>query len=124
MPLNNPTSLTDEDWKTPTLTNNFLNVSSAYNPVGYWKDGFNVVHLRGQVRNSWNGSQGLTIFTLPVGYRPPYREAFLVGCFAPLLTTMTGRIDILTDGSVQCVNGASLGALTALLMDGITFRAS
>lgn len=40
---------------------------TAYAPLTYYKDNFGIVHMQGSVKSS-GGS--LTIFTLPVGYRP------------------------------------------------------
>lgn len=55
-----------EDWITPTLLNGWEQ-HSAYDRVGYYKDDFGVVHLRGSVRL---GEARTTLFTLPSGYRP------------------------------------------------------
>ena len=55
-----------EDWITPTLLNGWEQ-QSAYAEVGYYKDDFGVVHLRGTVRR---GEARANVFILPPGYRP------------------------------------------------------
>ena len=55
-----------EDWITPTLLNGWEQ-QSVYAEVGYYKDDFGVVHLRGTVRR---GEARENVFILPPGYRP------------------------------------------------------
>ncbi|XHX78800.1 MAG: hypothetical protein RBJ76_02385 [Stenomitos frigidus ULC029] len=105
------TSLQQEDWQTPTFQSGWVNYGNVFNPAGYFKDSLGIIHLRGLVKN---GSG--TIFTLPEGYRPAFREVHGVAADP----NVAGRVDILTDGQVQQVvpvNGSWIS------LDGITFRA-
>ena len=105
-------SAENEDWQTPELQNNWVYYGSTYNPAGYYKDSQGIVHLRGLVKD---GEIKKTIFTLPEGYRPQYRELQIV-CTAE---NATGRVDILTNGEVFVYAGAQ----TWLSLDSISFRA-
>lgn len=100
-----------EAWITPTFSGNWVNYSTDYNPAGYFKDSLGIVHLRGLVKSGTN-----TIFTLPVGYRPAYRELHAVQTNENTI----GRIDILTTGEIQMMTGSSVW----ISLDGITFRAA
>ena len=102
--------LEQEGWQTPTFVNGWSNYHISYNPAGYYKDSMGVVHLRGLVKN---GSG--TIFSLPVGYRPEYRELHGVSTNP----NVAGRIDIFTNGEVRFEHGDN----SWVSLDGITFRA-
>jgi hypothetical protein len=104
------TSLQQEDWQTPAFQNGWVNYENGFNPAGYFKDSLGIIHLRGLVRNG-NG----TIFTLPQGYRPAFRELHGVSTEP----NVAGRIDILADGQVQMVQGNNAW----ISLDGITFKA-
>lgn len=91
----------------PTLLNSWV---VDLNDVGYWKDAFGVVHLQGTVTG---GSLGTTIFTLPVGYRPPADRGFAISAL-----TAFGAITVLTNGNVV----HSAGGTDDVYLDGITFR--
>ena len=114
------TKLEQEAWQTPTFLNSWVNYENTYNPAGYFKDSLGIVHLRGLVKN---GTNNTTIFTLPVGYRPSNRELLTVQTYTTAAGTgnnTTGRVDILTDGTVQVIFGNN-GWLS---LDGLTFRAA
>lgn len=88
-----------------------LNLDTPYNPPGYYKDRFGIVHLRGMIQ----GGSGV-IFVLPKGYRPQYRE---------LHTAYThpndhARVDVLANGEVQLIKGS----FRWVSLDGIDFKAS
>jgi len=105
--------IVDETWIAPTFTNNWVNYSATFNDCGYMKDAMGFVHLRGLVKN---GTDGSSIFTLPVGYRPIRAE--LLVCASE---DHYGRLDIATTGTV-----APSAASTApgwVCLDGITFKA-
>lgn len=57
---------TQEDWITPTLLNGWT--SYAGHAVQYYKDEFNVVHIRGRAIPT--GATNSILFTLPTGYKP------------------------------------------------------
>ncbi|MBM4253016.1 MAG: hypothetical protein FJ146_13670 [Deltaproteobacteria bacterium] len=62
-------SIAIEDWNTPTFQNSWVNYGGTWEPAGYYKDKFGVVHLKGLIKN---GTLNQAAFTLPVGYRPNY----------------------------------------------------
>lgn len=110
MPLYN----TSEDpWTSPTLINSWTNFGSPYALAGYYKDGLDIVHLRGLIKG---GSVGTTIFALPIGYRPSAREAFLTFCGA---SSVTARIDVDSSGTVQFMSGAT----DYVSLSSVSFRA-
>lgn len=92
-----------------------MNYSATYNPAGYFRDKNGIVHLRGLVKS---GTMGATIFTLPEGYRPAYRE--LQPVIANATPNIIGRCDIYTNGNVNATSGNN-GWYS---LDGTTFRAS
>jgi len=104
--------INQEAWQAASLLNGWLNYGASYNPAGYFKDKNGIVHLRGLVKS---GATGVSIFNLPAGYRPQYRE---------IHATITNpnsiaRIDVLASGEVQMVMGSNAW----ISLDGITFRA-
>ncbi|MBD1836135.1 hypothetical protein H6F61_26485 [Cyanobacteria bacterium FACHB-472] len=112
MGINNDVALIPslEDWQAPALQNGWVNTTTNYSPAGFYKDPFNIVHIRGIV------SAGTTslIFTLPLNYRPPtYRYLFNT-----VANSAIARIDIYTNGQVHLVAGSNVG----LALDGILFR--
>jgi hypothetical protein len=102
----------DAVWQVPTLAGSWTNYGSGYNPAGYRKDASGFVHLRGLVTG---GSAVSTIFTLPVGYRPAYRNLFMVQSVSAV-----GRVDVATNGVVEDQISAGSGWVS---LDGITFLA-
>jgi hypothetical protein len=113
-----------EDWHSVTLANAWVQFSDEYNPAQYFKDSQGIVHLRGLIKHSQLGSVRnnefhnnlLVLFTLPEGYRPPYRQLHVV-CTN---VNEVGRIDVLSDGSVTMISG-NFGWIS---LDSISFRAS
>ena len=91
----------NEAFITPTLVNGFTNYGGNFAPAGYFKDEFGNVNLRGLVNTAGN-PDGVTIFTLPVGYRPPYQLIFTT-----LNNDATARIDVFTDGAVKVASGSA-----------------
>lgn len=112
MPLQNPGIAripTQEAWKALPMVNSWKNTGGVYNPAGYWKDSFGVVHLRGAI----NGGNQKIICTLPTGYRPAYQE-----CLGYIAGGSFGRLDIQADGVI------SQNSFTGnCILDGLTFRA-
>lgn len=72
--------------------------STDYHPVAYHKDAGGFVHLYGLVKGVVYGD---VIFTLPVGYTPPFRHTFSVIQSA---YSDVGRIDVYADGKVLVEN--------------------
>lgn len=60
----------------PPFQNLWFNNGGTFNPAGFFKDASGFVHFRGLIQPG--ASQPLpfdnVIFTLPLGYRPPYTE--------------------------------------------------
>jgi len=105
------TILQQQAWQTPTLLNSWANYGGSYNPAGYFKDSMGIVHLRGLVRSG----TASTIFTLPVGYRPDYRQLFAT----ETSPNVNGRLDVDTSGNVIMYGGSNAW----FSLDGATFRA-
>jgi hypothetical protein len=106
-------SITQQAWTAPPLLNGWVNYGSGYNDAGYFKDSFDIVHLRGLVKS---GQAQKAIFSLPNGYRPARRELH-AACTNP---DAIGRIDILTNGDIIMQDGNN-GWIS---LDGITFQAT
>ncbi|MEZ4453502.1 MAG: hypothetical protein R3B09_28840 [Nannocystaceae bacterium] len=105
--------LEQQPWQAPAFTQGWTNYDAYYNPAGYYLDKQGTVHLRGLVRSGTAGWEA-TIFVLPGGYRPSYRQLFVV-CTAE---NVVGRVDINPDGRVipVSVNNAWVS------LDSISFR--
>lgn len=107
-----PASVVIEQWNTPSFLNSWINYGSTRNPVGYFKDPFGIVHLRGVAKS---GTIGTAIFNLPAGYRPTNQEVF------PVVSNGTfGYCDVFSSGDVVASSGTNL----AFALDGMTFRAA
>lgn len=109
------------------FSNEWENRGGGYSTTAYFKDSLGIVHLKGFVKNgafSWTGSsfrQDVTIFTLPIGFRPLEQETHVVathggGNTPDALVT----VDILTNGRVVPNTGNNFW----LSLNGITFRAA
>lgn len=80
------------DWTAPSLEGTWVNFDATnWQPAQYRKVG-EVVMIRGLVKN---GTANTTIFTLPVGFRPPLRLIFPTDT-----STGYGRFDVRSDGGV------------------------
>lgn len=102
----------------PGFQNSWVNRTPGNNPAGFYlKD--ERVYLRGTVRAGTVGSEPTgTIFTLPAGFRPAFRE--FIATFADSATgsRTIARCDILTDGQVVAVSGAN----EPFALDNLSFR--
>jgi hypothetical protein len=110
-PMGQPTQTT-EAFIAPTLLNGWVNFGAPFNPAGYFKDAFGVVHLRGIVKS---GTVNTAVFTLPAGYRPANTEQYAI-----YTGSTVGVVEILATGDVI----AQVGNNTDFRFDGITFRAA
>jgi hypothetical protein len=97
-------------WQVPTLLNSWVNYGSPFETVGYMKDEFGFVHLKGIVST---GSSDTVLFTLPVGYRTS-----LFQYHPNVLASGTGTVEIQPNGNVKLVVASS----TLTSIDGITFK--
>jgi len=110
-------AITDqESWTVPTLLNSWVNYGSGYNAVGYFKDNLGIVHLRGLVKD---GTINTTVFQLPNGYRPAYKEMHTSSAKQGGVYVI-GRCDIDSSGNVTAYGSAN----EYFSFDGITFRAN
>ncbi|MGN9168142.1 MULTISPECIES: hypothetical protein [Paenibacillus] len=94
-------------WLTPTLLNGWV----VSRPVGIMKDSNGFVHIRGLVVNGLTNG-GLTLFTLPQGYRPTNIQgpvSYGYGVNGPVLV----QFDIFPDGRV-CFGGGGAKDSTSL----------
>lgn len=101
-----------EQWNAPTLTNSWVNYGGSFNPAGYWRDPFSLVHLRGTMKS---GTIGSAAFTLPAGYRPANTELHAV-------TSNSAFARIVIDGGG--VVTPDIGSNVNVSIDGVTFRAA
>lgn len=69
-PATNRVDIRPDDWATPTLQNSWVAYGGADVAPGYTKDAQGYTHLKGRVKNG-STTNGVLIFTLAVGYRPP-----------------------------------------------------
>jgi hypothetical protein len=94
-------------------------VNPNFPKVGFFRDPFGVVHLRGAVSCPGlapGASEG--IFTLPAGYRPPLAEIFsAAGEAGPTEVQVASNGLVIFQGT-----GANPGANGFLTLDGVTFR--
>jgi hypothetical protein len=120
MPVTNPAPAA-EAWSAATLQNGWVNYGSdgtgTYAPAGYFRDFHQVVTLRGGVKS---GTIGQAMFTLPTGYRPPYRIVLSAYSWSAGTGTVFSRVDIAPNGQVIPMTGGN----GFFCLDGISFRAS
>lgn len=101
-----------EAWIAPSLTNSWADYGSPFNPSGYYRDPYGVVHLRGTIKS---GVVGSSAFTLPSGYRPANTELF-----AAISNGAVGRAAVDNSGGVT----PDVGSNVYFSLDGMTFRAA
>jgi hypothetical protein len=114
--LNIPTTLAGygidiEAWKSLSLTNGWLNYGGGFNNIGYWRDPFGVVHLRGLIKS---GTIAQAACTLPVGYRPQANEL--------IVTAANGAFGFVNITSIGQVIPTAPSSNVWFSLDGITFR--
>ena len=103
---------TEEDWNAPAFSGTWSNFGGGYNPAGYFKDPWGVVHLRGLVKST---IMSTIIFNLPAGYRPAFTEKLPTSS-----NNAFGIIEITNTGDVDSIVGVNL----SVCLDGITFKAA
>jgi hypothetical protein len=99
---------------------------SAFEPYGgeyeepaFFKDAEGVVHLKGLLRTKVNAS-GVTVSTLPNGYRPAATDVFAVVAGSST-ADVVARVHVSNDGLVRLVT--PIAANNFVSLSGITFRA-
>jgi hypothetical protein len=107
--VNRLTTLTGSNvptaWVTATLQNGFTHFAGA--PLQYRKRG-DMVDIRGRVDGS---ADWLAIFTLPVGYRPPKDQQFIVPCVNTVWTAGIMQITTVDGAFVKGSVGTSWSPL-------------
>ena len=94
----------DSGWQTPTLNSGWTNEAS--NSIQYRLKG-STVYFKGRANST---GTGLTLFTLPVGYRPVTSMNFICdGAAASFRVNITavGAVSIFTAGSVSLLSLAN-----------------
>jgi hypothetical protein len=86
-------------------------------PTSFFKDGFGIVHLAGEIET---GTPPAPIFTLPVGYRPGFQSCFAAPAFTVAIELRTNRVCITASGAVNNEQGTGVEFVS---LNGITFRA-
>jgi hypothetical protein len=109
--LGSGTLNTTDDWLVPTLLNGWVNFSGSAVPAGYRKEG-DWVYLRGFLKDGIDN----TIFTLPVGYRPPYTMHY------PVVTTTAGTSHVNVTSSGGVVGNPAVVVDGQVDLSGIFFR--
>ncbi|MEM5567676.1 hypothetical protein AAF695_02760 [Aerococcus viridans] len=110
--LNGKADKKQEDWITPTLLNGWTNFGGVYESVGYMKDEFGFVHLKGMVKG---GSVGQNIFFLPEGYQP-LKSQYHACVSADIVRTL----------NIQANGGAFISTVASsnwVTLNGISFKA-
>lgn len=105
-------------WYPCSSSTGWINYQASYAAAAYTKTNNDIVVLKGLIKNG-TATSGTTICTLPPGYRPTARLAFIV----PTSNGVEGaaaRIDVLSTGEVQIISGNN----TWIDLDNIRFVAS
>ncbi len=97
----------------PTFTTGWTNWGNGYQPVSYYIDTFNIIHLQGMAQST---STAQYVFTLPTGWRPAYNHAYTVN-----YNSVQSNVYITSAGVVHHSN-ASTSAGKWLSLDGICFQ--
>ncbi len=98
----------------PAFDGSWENELNSFATAGFYKDGFGIVHLVGDVRA---GTDGSTIFTLPSGYRPAAGVDF-----ASRANSDTGTATVVVeDGGAVKAFGYTVTS-NRLSLNGVAFR--
>jgi hypothetical protein len=112
-----------ETWHTAALATGFTNNGATDAPPRYRIEPVgsgSVVRLDGTVVATGTNAGALTMFTLPVGYRPATRKRFTGVCnFAGNTVDGMDIVQVQTNGIVNCGPNSTINQ--QLVLDGITF---
>ena len=100
-------------WQDAALLNSWVNYGTPYYNVGYMKDSYGFIHLRG-ITKSGVISSTIPIFTLPISYRPGQTVHFVVDSNAA-----HGVVEVDKQGNLV----ANAGNTLYVAFDGIIFFA-
>jgi hypothetical protein len=105
--------ISSEAWIAPAMASGWTN-SGVTNPVGYYKDQFGNVRLKGLIKyTSGISGTNITIFSLPAGYRIAYDSKFPV-----YFTINTGSITSFGNNNFFTVQVTPAGAVNLLSYTG------
>ena len=109
---------TVEPWQRPDVfKNSWIDYNTArHTPVGYMRDPFGFVHLRGLIKRTVAGFSGIVMFTLPEQYRP-----ILSSNFAVVGNNKFARLEVYANGALALVAADSATPETFVSLDGVTF---
>lgn len=108
-------------WIAPTLLNGWVNYGGADQDVGYRKNEFGIVEIRGLIKDG-SAVNGTTLFILPIGYRPLKNKNFSIWARDSSGTNyIPARIFIAPDGRVALMNANGYNGWVSF--DGIFFDA-
>lgn len=100
-----PVTYTDANW---------TDYGAGFTGVSYWRDALGLVHIRGLAQTAVARAIGVTIFTLPAGFRPAAQEIFTMQGPGGLV-----RVDVAAAGNVYLQT--ALNALDWVSLSGIKF---
>jgi hypothetical protein len=92
----------------PGFENGWKNVGEGFAHASFYLDPIGRVHMKGNVSG---GTLESSVFTLPVGYRPPEKLVFVVATG----TVSSAEVEVLSNGEV-------LASGPKVALDGISFR--
>ena len=92
----------------PGFENGWKNVGEGFAHASFYLDPIGRVHMKGNVSG---GTLEKSVFTLPVGYRPPEQLVFVVATG----TVSSAEVEVLSNGEV-------LASGPKVALDGISFR--
>ena len=96
---------TGTSWTIPTYQNGWTSYDTTFSPARYMIES-GIVHLDGLIKSGTvSGAANSIAFTLPVGYRPAYRQLVATVSYNGAYTI--GRVDIGTDGGVYIDYGGN-----------------
>jgi phage baseplate assembly protein gpV len=112
--------LSQNNWTASSLADGWTNATNA-RVAGYFKDPFDVVHVRGTIKAGESATK--VLLTLPLEHRPAASESFLVWSTAPGAGSATSRrVTISADGTIT-LDGDSPSNNEMVSLGGITFVA-
>ena len=107
-----------EDWIEPMLINGWVATDSRPYPIGFYKDEFGIVRLRGRIQSGTSS----TALQLPVGYRP----SSLVSSFPISISNTNSIVNVLvtSNGNVNISNTSAIPTGQGIFLDSVSFRVS
>jgi len=106
-----------ESWNRPTFLNSWTDYNTAtHMAVGYMKDPFGFVRLRGLIKRTVAGYASIPMFNLPEGYRPVSSSNFAV-----VGHNQFARLEVYANGDVEIVAAVSATPEGFVSLDGISF---